>query len=81
MDYHELTNVIRWQLAGIAAQSGCNSMAYITQLTYYWDLLAWGKQKGEFPQQLQAMRKAIDCLAGETRRIFVNYYNDFIEQQ
>ncbi|KAH8407708.1 hypothetical protein KR222_011041 [Zaprionus bogoriensis] len=79
-DYAQLAPIIRFQLAGLAAQCGSSSMEYLTQMTYYWDLLALGKHKCSL-QQLRHMRSAVEFLARETRQIFVNYYNDFIEQQ
>lgn len=56
-------------------------MEYLMALTYYWDLLAISKHKFSNKEELQKIRSAIDdCMAVETQRIFVNYYNDFIEQ-
>lgn len=44
------------------------------------DLTAFGKYKCS-SEQLKAMRAAINDLPTDTKRIFVNYYNDFIEQR
>lgn len=56
-------------------------MEYLKALTQYWDLLAISKHKFSNKEELQKIRSSIDdCLPVETRRIFVNYYNDFIEQ-
>ncbi|KAL7735574.1 hypothetical protein ACLKA6_009538 [Drosophila palustris] len=78
-DYGQLSLVIQFQLAGIAAQSGNNSQEYISKLTYLMDLIAWRQHKCH-AQDLKRMRATFEYLAEETRRIFVNYYNDFIEQ-
>lgn len=68
-------------MKGIEAQKGYKSMEYLMALTYYWDLLAISKHKFSNKEELQKIRSAIDdCMAVETQRIFVNYYNDFIEQ-
>ncbi|XP_034476794.1 SET and MYND domain-containing protein 4 isoform X2 [Drosophila innubila] len=78
-DYGQLSSIIEFQLAGIAAQSGNNSLEYISKLTYLLDLIAWKKHKCH-AQDLKSMRSTFEYLSEETRRIFVNYYNDFIEQ-
>ncbi|XP_034103052.1 SET and MYND domain-containing protein 4 isoform X1 [Drosophila albomicans] len=78
-DYAELSKIIEFELAGIAAQRGSNSLLYISNATYLLDLIAWGKHKAN-AKQLPAMRSSFAFLAKETREIFVNYYNDFIEQ-
>lgn len=44
------------------------------------DLAAFGKYKCS-SEQLKAVRTAINYLPTDTKRIFVNYYNDFIEQR
>ncbi|KAH8296927.1 hypothetical protein KR044_001061 [Drosophila immigrans] len=78
-DYDALIEIIEFQLAGIAAQSGINSLEYISRLTYFLDMIAWRKHKAG-SKKLQAMRDSFEYLANEMRDIFVNYYNDFIEQ-
>ncbi|KAH8370226.1 hypothetical protein KR093_002683 [Drosophila rubida] len=78
-DYAELIKIIELWLAGIAAQSGSNSLQYISKLTYLLDMIAGRKHKVS-AKQLQFMRDSFDYLANETREIFVNYYKDFIEQ-
>lgn len=62
------------------AQHGANSMTYISNLTYLMDLTAFGKYKCS-SEQLKAMRAAFNYLPPDTKQIFVNYYNDFIEQR
>ncbi|BFG06152.1 SET and MYND domain-containing protein 4 [Drosophila madeirensis] len=80
VDYENLTRIVETQLEGTAAQSGGNSMEYISQMTYLWDLWALSKCKRS-EQQLQEMKGKLEYLAAEHREIFENYYNDFIEQQ
>ncbi|EDW02369.1 SET and MYND domain-containing protein 4 [Drosophila grimshawi] len=79
LDYGQLARIIDFQLAGTAAQYGINSLEYMTKLTHLFDLIAWGKHKCSVPQ-LKTMRAALNNLPSETKVIFVNYYNDFIEQ-
>ncbi|XP_022225886.2 SET and MYND domain-containing protein 4 [Drosophila obscura] len=80
VDLENLTRIIETQLEGTAAQSGANSMEYLSQMTYLWDLWALSKCKRS-DQQLQEMRGRLEYLAAEQREIFENYYNEFIEQQ
>jgi len=79
VDYLQLSLIIKFQLAGIAEQSGCNSNEYISKLTFLLDLIALRKHKCNV-EELKEIRNALEFLAGETRQIFVNYFNDFIEQ-
>lgn len=78
-DYVQLSLIIEFQLAGIAAQYGDNSLEYISKLTYLMDIIAWKKHKCHV-QDLKYMQSTFKYLAKETQQIFVNYYNDFIEQ-
>ncbi|TDG50775.1 hypothetical protein AWZ03_002764 [Drosophila navojoa] len=80
IDYKQLSRILDHLLAGVAAQHGADSMTYISHLTYLMDLAAFGKYKCS-SEQLRAVRTAINYLPTDTKRIFVNYYNDFIEQR
>ncbi|KAI8036269.1 SET and MYND domain-containing protein 4 [Drosophila gunungcola] len=80
LEYENLAEIIRKQLEGIAAQCGEYSMEYITQMTHLWDLIALEKcQSNE--KELLHLKGKLEYLASEHREIFLNYYNDFIEQQ
>ncbi|XP_064547966.1 SET and MYND domain-containing protein 4 [Drosophila montana] len=77
-EYVHLARIIEYELAGTEAMIGNNAVEYIPKLGCLFDLMAWGKYKCS-KERREAMRAKLDYLAGETRRIFVNYYNDFIE--
>ncbi|XP_016967855.1 SET and MYND domain-containing protein 4 [Drosophila biarmipes] len=79
-DYENLTRIIRKQLEGTAAQCGDTSMEYIAQMTYLWDLVALNKcQSNE--EEILELKGKLEYLAKEQSEVFLNYYNDFIEQQ
>ncbi|KAH8234213.1 hypothetical protein KR038_003660 [Drosophila bunnanda] len=79
-EYENLAKVIRNQLKGIAAQCGINSMEYLTQMTYLWDLIALKRCESN-EMELTELKGKLEYLAREYREVFLNYYNDFIEQQ
>ncbi|KAH8254136.1 hypothetical protein KR032_008647 [Drosophila birchii] len=79
-EYENLAKVIRNQLKGTAAQCGASSMEYITQMTYLWDLIA-SKRCESNDKELKELKGKLEYLASEYREVFLNYYNDFIEQQ
>jgi len=79
-DYENLARIIRKQLQGTAAQCGDTSMEYIAQMTYLWDLIALRKCQSKKKEILELKGK-LEYLAEEQSEVFLNYYNDFIEQQ
>lgn len=78
-EYEDLARIIRKQLEGIAAQCGDNSTEYIARMTYLWDIIAQKKCRTDRKELLE-MKGKVDYLASEHREVFLNYYNDFIEQ-
>ncbi|EDW89521.1 SET and MYND domain-containing protein 4 isoform X1 [Drosophila yakuba] len=78
-EYEDLARIIRKQLEGTAAQYGDTSMEYIARMTYLWDIIAQKKCRTN-EKELQ-MKGKVKYLASEHREVFLNYYNDFIEQQ
>ncbi|KAH8290213.1 hypothetical protein KR054_001065 [Drosophila jambulina] len=76
----KLAKVIRNQLEGTAAQCGAYSMDYLTQMTYLWDLIALKRCESN-EKELVELKGKLEYLASEYREVFLNYYNDFIEQQ
>ncbi|KAH8365180.1 hypothetical protein KR084_005095 [Drosophila pseudotakahashii] len=80
LDYENLARIIRKQLEGTAAQCGDTSMEYIKQMTYLWDLIALKKCQSSEKEILE-LRGKLEYLASEHSGVFLNYYNDFIEQQ
>nr|XP_017003266.2 SET and MYND domain-containing protein 4 [Drosophila takahashii] len=80
LDYENLARIIRKQLEGTAAQCGETSMEYIAQMTYLWDLIALKKCQSS-KEEILGLRGKLDYLANEHKGVFLNYYNDFIEQQ
>ncbi|XP_068148140.1 SET and MYND domain-containing protein 4 [Drosophila tropicalis] len=79
-DFANLEKIIRQQLLGISQQKGRHSLTYLGKMTYLWDLMALKKCKLSI-EELETMKKLLENLDRETRNIFINYYNDFIEQQ
>ncbi|XP_023037935.1 SET and MYND domain-containing protein 4 [Drosophila willistoni] len=79
-DYLNLEKVIRQQLLAVSVQKGSHSLNYLGKMTYLWDLMALKKCKLD-KEELETMLKLLENLAREIRDIFINYYNDFIEQQ
>ncbi|XP_017027191.1 SET and MYND domain-containing protein 4 [Drosophila kikkawai] len=79
-EYENLAKVIRHQLKGTAAQCGANSLEYLTEMTYLWDLIALKKCESN-EMELLELKGKLEYLASEYREVFLNYYNDFIEQQ
>ncbi|XP_017045068.1 SET and MYND domain-containing protein 4 [Drosophila ficusphila] len=80
LEYKKLANIIRRQLEGIAAQCGDTSMEYIVQMTFLMDLIALKKCQSK-KEELLELKEKLEYLANEHRAVFLNYYNDFIEQQ
>ncbi|XP_033153270.1 SET and MYND domain-containing protein 4 [Drosophila mauritiana] len=78
-EYEDLARIIRKQLEGTAAQCGDNSTEYIARMTYLWDIIAQKKCRTD-KKELLEMKGKVDYLASEHREVFLNYYNDFIEQ-
>ncbi|EDV58241.1 SET and MYND domain-containing protein 4 [Drosophila erecta] len=78
--YEDLARIIRKQLEGTAAQCGDTSMEYIARMTYLWDIIAQKKCRTS-KKELLEMKGKVEYLASEHREVFLNYYNDFIEQQ
>lgn len=49
-------------------------------MTYLWDLIA-SKRCQSNEKELAELKGKLEYLASEHREVFLNYYNDFIEQQ
>ncbi|KAH8280535.1 hypothetical protein KR018_009338 [Drosophila ironensis] len=79
-DYTRLESIIRKLLKYTAAQFGDNSLEYISKVTYLWDIIAMKKCQSK-PKDNKIFKALLEYLAAEHKEVFLNYYNDFIEQQ
>lgn len=59
-------------------QSSANSIEYVAEMIYLWDIAAMGKYKCT-PNEKEEMLFALSIISDQTKEIFLNYYNDYVK--
>ena len=77
-DYCEIIDMLKFTLSVIKSESSTNSIEYICEMTYLWDLLAKRKTKCS-TAEMDEMLAALNVIADDLKAVFLNYYNDYIK--
>lgn len=77
-DYNDLIDITKYSLECTKSQSCVNSIEYVAELVYLWDIAAIGKYKCSTLEK-EEMLFAISIVSTDLKVIFLNYYNDFVK--
>lgn len=77
-DYCEIIDMLEYSLNVIKSESSTNSIEYVCEMTYLWDLLAKRKYKCS-SSVMDEMLAALNVIADDLKVVFINYYNDYIK--
>ncbi|XP_061401682.1 SET and MYND domain-containing protein 4 [Musca vetustissima] len=78
-DYTELIDMTKYLLACTKHQSSVNSIEYVAEMIYLWDMAAMGKYKLTATEKEETLF-ALSIISDQTKEIFLNYYNDYIKK-
>lgn len=71
--------MLKYALKVTKARHHKQSHEYLALMTYLWDLIAFRKYKAS-KVEMEEMLVLVDIiLDDDTKRIFLNYYNDYIK--
>uniref|UniRef100_T1PJF5 SET domain protein n=1 Tax=Musca domestica TaxID=7370 RepID=T1PJF5_MUSDO len=77
-DYVELIDMTKYLMECTKHQSSANSIEYVAEMIYLWDIAAMGKYKCT-PNEKEEMLFALSIISDQTKEIFLNYYNDYVK--
>lgn len=77
-DYCDLIEMINFVLSVTRKRSSVNSMEYVIDMIYLWDLMALRKYKCS-KADMDEMIWALSIISDDLNVIFRNYYNDYIK--
>ncbi|XP_013105001.2 SET and MYND domain-containing protein 4 [Stomoxys calcitrans] len=77
-DYDDIIAMTNYSLEYTKSQSCINSIEYVAEMTYLWDIAAIGKYKW-CSKERDEMLFALNIISDDLKLIFLNYYNDYIK--
>ncbi|XP_075169984.1 SET and MYND domain containing, class 4, member 1 [Haematobia irritans] len=79
-DYNDIIEMTKYSLDCAKSQSCINSIEYVAEMLYLWDIAAIGKYKWT-TREREEMLFALSIISDDFKLIFRNYYNDYIKDK
>ncbi|XP_037952758.1 SET and MYND domain-containing protein 4-like [Teleopsis dalmanni] len=77
-EFPKLVDVLKLYLIGVAKQCRYNSIEYVANMTYLWDLIAIGVYKCD-NVEMRKMLDSLEMVSDEIKLIFMHYYEDHLK--
>ncbi|XP_050322514.1 SET and MYND domain-containing protein 4 isoform X1 [Bactrocera neohumeralis] len=79
-ELNKLVSILNFCQRATIERWGLQSIEYVTKMSVLWDFIAVGLYQST-QLELKTMLKALDVISDEYKQVFLNYYNDYLQNK